>query len=89
MTSTITITLPKFWLLMAPCGCADGSMVSVRIDGTICAGSAEDAWKKFTPNKRSRDKEARAGWVCRGITDEEQGRFKEMMTTTCTHEAAL
>jgi hypothetical protein len=84
-TSTVTITLPKFWLLFAPCGCADGSLVSVRINGTICAASAEDAWQKFTPNKRTRDKDARNGWVCRGITDEELPRFKALMTTPCAH----
>ncbi|MGY4859533.1 hypothetical protein [Cryobacterium sp. AP23] len=85
-SSTIALVVPKFWLLISPCGCVDGSLVSVRIDGTICAASAEDAWKKFTPNKRARDTEARQGVTCRGITDEEMPRFKEMLTAKCTHE---
>ena len=86
VASTVTLVVPKFWLLVKPCGCVDGSLVSVRIDGTVCATSAEDAWRRFTPNKRARDKEAREGMTCRGITDEEMPRFKEMLTAKCAHE---
>lgn len=85
-----TITLPSHWFLVTPCGCIDGSLVSVRMDGTLCAASAEQAWQTFTPNKRARDKEARLGWTVRGATDEEMEpeRFRRMMLTPCTHEVA-
>lgn len=62
-----TIELPDFWLLVNPEGVADGSMIAVRRDGSICAATAEDAWATFTPRKRDREKEAREGWRMVGV----------------------
>lgn len=87
MSAIRTISLPSHWWMVRPCGCIDGSMISVRNDGTIVAADAEQAWAKFTPIKRSRDKEAREGWVVRGVTPDEFARFGELMTARCEHEA--
>jgi len=62
-----TIELPDFWLLVNPEGVADGSMIAVRRDGSICAATAEAAWADFTPRKRDREKEAREGWRMVGV----------------------
>lgn len=62
-----TITLPDFWIMFTPEGKADGSMIAVRNDGSICCATAEDAWAQFTPRKRDREREARQGWQVLGI----------------------
>lgn len=85
MNATVDLTLPKFWLLVMPCGCIDGSMVSVSMNWSIFAATADDAWKKFTPTKRARDREARDGWTCRGITEDELEHHVALLLAKCPH----
>jgi hypothetical protein len=86
MTATVTVTLPKSWVLVRPCGCIVGVALSVGRDETIYTATVEQAWKDFKPGKRERDKAIRDGYVCRGITDDEQARFLEIFAPTCPHE---
>lgn len=74
-----TVTLPDFWLLIAPCGCIDG-MRRTTFEGRVITATAQEAWEKFTPRKRDRDKELRDGFTCRGSEDGED------ITLGCSHD---
>jgi hypothetical protein len=65
MMST-TVELPDFWVMFDPEGYADGSL-HATFNGQIRRATAEDAWKDFTPLKRTRDKERREGWRVVGV----------------------
>lgn len=75
---TVALTVPKFWALVAPCGCVDGLM-----RGSSRHTTAEATWKTFTPLKRDRERERRGGWQVRPATNEDVEASKK----TCTHGA--
>jgi hypothetical protein len=61
-----TVELPDFWVMFDPDGYADGSL-HATFNGEIRRATAEDAWKDFTPNARSRAREKREGWRVVGV----------------------
>jgi len=77
----ITVTLPDVWLLVAPCGCIDGIRKSV-INGEVITATANAAWAKFTPMKRERAREEKAGYQCIAGTVEDW----ERSSVPCPHD---
>ena len=72
-----TIEIPEAWLLFDPDGAIDGMIRSTNERGDIRA-TAEQAWAKLTPNKRTRDAEQRKGWTMRAGTLVE---YRELIAT--------
>lgn len=78
------VEIPSHWLLVAPCGCVDGSLLGVRRDGRIYRATAEEAWKTFEPVARRRERDKRRGWTVRPIAADDD--LVKLLTTPCPHQ---
>lgn len=69
MSNTVTVEIPKRWMLVEPCGCIDGVCVGVLSDGTIRHATADSAWSMFYDRKRERERDQKRGYTVRAEQD--------------------
>jgi hypothetical protein len=77
---TVSVEIPKRWMLVEPCGCIDGVCVGARSDGTVHCATEEQAWSRFYERNRDRERDQKRGYTIRAEGDGDWELFRLPLT---------